>query len=79
MIRFNRTTLLLICGAMVGGIVPLTAANASVKSLETKDGLIYDAQAFANGMYIYDGQKTDDSEDDKVNRLDNKFRHKVLS
>ena len=53
MIRFNRTTLLLICGAMVGGIVPLTAANASVKSLETKDGLIYDAQAFANGMYIY--------------------------
>ena len=53
MIRFNRTTLLLICGAMVGGIVPLTAANASVKLLETKDGLIYDAQAFANGMYIY--------------------------
>lgn len=30
-------------------------------------------------IYIYDGQKTDDSEDDKVNRLDNKFRHKVLS
>ena len=25
------------------------------------------------------GQEEDDSEDDKVNRLDNKFRHKVLS
>ncbi|HCW52140.1 MAG TPA: cell wall-binding protein [Clostridium sp.] len=126
--RFNRTTSLLICGAMVGGIVPLTAANASVKALETKDGLIYDAQAFANGMYIYDGRKADDSEagtyfstpkgdiliddatgvgekygmnyinfkdddilfnmmtgqaeddseDDKISRLENKFRHKVL-
>ena len=62
MIRFNKTTSLLICGAIVGGIVPVTAANASVVQLETKDGLIYDAQAFANGMYIYDGRKADDSE-----------------
>lgn len=60
MIRFDKTISLLICGAAVTSIVPVTAVNATVTELEVKEGKIYDAKAFINGMYIYDGYKSED-------------------
>ena len=62
MIRFKKSISLLICGAALTSIVPVTSANAAVAELEVKEGTIYDAKAFTNGMYIYDGYKSEDAE-----------------
>lgn len=62
MIRFDKTISLLICGAAVTSMAPVTSANAAVAELEVKEGTIYDAKAFVNGMYIYEGYKSEDAE-----------------
>lgn len=62
MIRLNKTISLLICGAVFSGIAPITPANAAVTELEVKEGTIYDAKAFINGMYIYEGYKNENAE-----------------
>lgn len=62
MIRFKKSISLLICGAALTSIVPVTSANAAVAELEVKEGTIYDAKAFTNGMYIYEGYKSEDAE-----------------
>lgn len=53
MIRFKKSISLLICGAALTSIVPVTSANAAVAELEIKEGTIHNAKAFANGIYIY--------------------------
>lgn len=62
MIRFDKTISLLICGAAVGSMVPVTAVSAAITELEVKEGKIYDAKAFVNGMYIYEGYKSEDAD-----------------
>ena len=62
MIRFDKSISLLICGAAVTSMVPVTAVNAAVAELEVKEGTIYDAKAFVNGMYIYEGYKSEDAD-----------------
>lgn len=62
MIRFNRTISLLICGAAFGAMMPSSPVSATVTELETKEGCIYDAKAFINGMYVYDGYKKDEQD-----------------
>ena len=62
MIRFDKSISLLICGAAVTSMVPVTSVNAAVAELEVKEGTIYDAKAFVNGMYIYEGYKSEDAD-----------------
>lgn len=56
--RANKITALLVAAASVISIVPAMAAE----KLGNKDGHIYNAVAFQDGKYLYEGYRTDDDD-----------------
>lgn len=59
--RMNKITSLLVAAAAMASIVPATGVNAAER-LETKEGTIQSAVAFNGGNYLYEGYKSDDSD-----------------
>ena len=59
--RANKVTALLVAAASVMSVVPAMAAD-STSRLGTKDGTIQHAIAFKDGKYLYEGYKSDDSD-----------------
>jgi len=56
--RANKITALLVAAASVMSVVPAMAAT----KLANKDGHIYDAVAFADGKYLYEGYRADEDD-----------------
>ncbi|NFO77301.1 N-acetylmuramoyl-L-alanine amidase family protein [Clostridium botulinum] len=60
--RANKMTALLVAAAAVVSLVPATGVNAAdVKRIESKDGIIYNAQAYKDGAYVVDGNIVKDN------------------
>lgn len=59
--NLNKIMSMIIGTAVVTSIVPVSAVNASVK-LQVLDGVIYEAKAFSNGKYVFEGYKNDDQD-----------------
>ncbi len=60
--RANKMTALLVAAAAVVSLVPATGVNAAeVKRIESKDGIVYNAQAYKDGSYVVDGNIVKDN------------------
>ncbi|MBY6914972.1 N-acetylmuramoyl-L-alanine amidase family protein [Clostridium botulinum] len=54
--RANKITSLLLAAAAVTSLVPSTGVNAAdYKRIESKDGIVYSAQAYKDGKFVIDG------------------------
>ena len=59
--RANKITALLVAAAAVVSVLPATAANAAdVKRIESEDGIVYNAVAYKEGKFLYDGEVKDE-------------------
>ncbi|AOR24598.1 N-acetylmuramoyl-L-alanine amidase family protein [Clostridium taeniosporum] len=62
--RANKATALLVAAAAVVSLVPATGVNAAdYKRIESKDGSVYNAQAYKNGTFVIDGNIKDGDTD----------------
>ncbi|MGG7153458.1 N-acetylmuramoyl-L-alanine amidase family protein, partial [Clostridium neonatale] len=61
--RLNKVTSLVVAAAAVASLVPATGAMAAdYKRVESKDGTVYNAQAFKDGKFYIDGELEDKDE-----------------
>lgn len=61
--RLNKVTSLVVAAAAVSSLVPATGAMAAdYKRIESKDGTVYNAQAFKDGKFYIDGEFEDKDE-----------------
>lgn len=61
--RLNKVTSLVVAAAAVASLVPATGAMAAdYKRIESKDGTVYNAQAFKGGKFYIDGELEDKDE-----------------
>lgn len=61
--RLNKVTSLVVAAAAVASLVPATGAMAAdYKRVESKDGTVYNAQAFKGGKFYIDGELEDKDE-----------------
>lgn len=59
--KFNKLMSLLMGAAVISSVVPTTTANAAIK-LQALEGTIYDAKAFKDGVYVFDGYKGEEQD-----------------
>ena len=59
--RANKITALLVAAAAVVSVLPATAANAAdAKRIASEDGIVYNAVAYKDGKFIFDGEVKDE-------------------
>ncbi|SFD26780.1 N-acetylmuramoyl-L-alanine amidase family protein [Clostridium uliginosum] len=72
--RANKMTALLVAAAAVVSLVPATGVNAAdVKRIESKDGTVYNAQAYKDGSFVIDGDVVKEDNDEVYFLKDGKY------